>query len=154
MISSLTIDGREVQVSPAASVLEAARIAGVSIPALCHHPALPPDGSCRLCMVEVEERRGLHAACVLPATEGLVVNTETPEVRAERRNVLRLLLGRYRPHDGGGDNELLTLAPRYGIATPAGPWAEAPGVDTSNPFIVVDRGPAFIAGDACAPATC
>jgi len=106
VISSLTIDGPVVQVSPAASVLEAARMAGVSIPALCHHPALPPDGSCHLCMVEVEGRRGLHAACVLPATHGLVVNTETPEVQAERRNVLRLPLGRYQPRDGGGDNEL------------------------------------------------
>jgi len=140
MSYSLTIDGRVVQVSPGASVLEAARMAGVSIPTLCHHPALPADGSCRLCLVGVDGRHGLHAACVLPATDGLMVNTETPEVQAERRNVLRLLLGRYRRGKGGGDNELLTLAARYGIPTPPTPWAEAPGVDASNPFIVVDRG--------------
>ena len=140
MIRSLTVDGHEVRVSPGTSVLEAARMVNVTIPALCHHPALPPDGSCRLCLVEVEGRRGLHPACVLAASDGLAVNTETPEVRGERRNVLRLLLGRYRPSKGGGDNELLALAARYGIATRAGPWTEAPSVDASNPFIVVDRG--------------
>ena len=140
MIYSLTVDGHEIQVSPGTSVLEAARMAGVSIPTLCHHPALPADGSCRLCLVGVDGRRGLHAAYVLPATDGLVVNTETPEVQAERRNVLRLLLARYRPGKGGGDNELLALAARYGIPSRGRPWAEAPGVDTSNPFIVVDRG--------------
>ena len=136
----LTVDGHEILVSPGTSVLEAARMAGVNIPTLCHHPALPADGSCRLCLVAVDGRHGLHAACVLPATNGLVVNTETQEIQAERRNVLRLLLGRYRPGKGGGDNELLMLAARYGIPIPARPWADAPDVDTSNPFIVVDRG--------------
>jgi formate dehydrogenase alpha subunit len=115
-------------------------MAGIRIPALCHHPALPPDGSCRLCLVEVDGRPGLHAACVLPATDGLVVNTETPGVQAERRNVLRLLLGRYRPGKGDGSNELLTLAVRYGVTVPAEPWGAAPAVDASNPFVVVDRG--------------
>ena len=121
---SVVIDGRPVIVPAGTSVLEAARQAGVTIPALCHHPALPADGSCRLCLVEVEGRGGLHASCALPVSPGLRVATETPAVLAARRHVLRLLLARYRPGAGRRDNELLALAVRYGVPLP--PATDAP----------------------------
>jgi len=135
----MIIDGKTVPAAPGASLLEAAREAGVFIPALCHHPALPADGSCRICLVEVEGRRGLHPACTLPAADGLVVRTDTANSRALRESLLRLMLARYAPGVGRADNELLSLASRYGVSAPALRAAPALAVDDSNPFIRVDR---------------
>ncbi|HSB42055.1 MAG TPA: 2Fe-2S iron-sulfur cluster-binding protein, partial [Methylomirabilota bacterium] len=114
----MIIDGKPVTAAPGATVLEAAREAGLFIPALCHHPALPADGSCRLCLVEVDGRRGLQPACTLPAAEGLVVRTDTGGSRALREQLLRLMLARYAPGTGRADNELLSLAARYGVPAP------------------------------------
>jgi formate dehydrogenase alpha subunit len=141
-VVSLTIDDRPVRVPAGASVLEAAAAAGVAVPVLCHDPLLPPDGSCRLCVVELPGRPGLHAACVLPARDGLAVRTESPAVGAARRHVLALLLRRYRPGVGRAGNELLAMAARYGVPPPAAPEPAGIEVDESNPFIRVDR-------DAC-----
>jgi formate dehydrogenase alpha subunit len=134
------LDGREVPVQPGASILEAARSAGGTIPTLCHHPSLPPDGSCRVCLVEIEGHPGLHPACVVPAHAGLVVRTESPPVQAARRQVLRLLLADYRPGLGKTPNELLTLAARYEVTSPSAAPDRAATVDESNPFIRVDHG--------------
>jgi len=139
---ALTVDGRPVAVPPGTSLLEAARRAGIEIPTLCHHPALPPDGSCRLCLVEIGGQPGLHAACVLPAADGLAVLTGTPALVEERRSVLRLLLDGYRHGAGRPDNALLALSGRHGVALPAQPSAARVPVDESNPFIRVDQ-------DAC-----
>ena len=136
----MIVDGREVAFTPGTTVLEAARTAGISIPTLCHHSSLPPDGSCRMCLVELDGRQGFHPACVMPATDGLVVRTESDRLDAERRS-LNLLLRRYRPGVGGTGNELLSLAERYGASAP--PRMPSSGaVDESNPFIRVDH-------DAC-----
>ena len=139
---SLAVDGRAVEVPPETSILEAARLAGIELPALCYHPALPPDGSCRVCLVEIAGRPGLHAACVSPATAGLEVHTAAPTAEAARRHTLGLLLARYRPGVGRPDNQLLALAARHGLASPSVPRAAGIPVDESNPFIRVDR-------DAC-----
>ena len=142
MICSVKIDGRTVEVPAGASILQAAARAGIAIPTLCHHPALPPDGSCRMCLVEVTGHPGLHPACVFPASAGFEIETETAAVQAARRHVLRLLLERYRPGVGRRDNELLSLAARYGLSAPTEPRPPDIPVDESNPFIRVDR-------DAC-----
>jgi formate dehydrogenase alpha subunit len=134
------IDARQVTPREGTSVLDAALGVSIPIPTLCHHPALPPDGSCRMCLVEIEGWAGLHPACVLPATDDLVVHTDTPAVQAARRHVLGLLLTHYRPGVGKTQNELFELAQRYGVKALAGPPAAAPRVDESNPFIRVDHG--------------
>ena len=136
---SVVIDGRPVIVPAGTSVLEAARRAGVTIPALCHHPALPVDGSCRLCLVEVEGRAGLHASCAIPVSPGRRVITETPAVVAARRHVLGLLMARYRPGAGRPRNELLALADQHGVSPPPAAAAPRSPVDDSNPFIRIDR---------------
>ncbi len=136
----MIIDGREVAVGPGATILDAAQRAGIAVPTLCHHPALPPDGSCRMCLVEIEGQHGLHPACTFPAADGLVVRTDTEASRSARQNTLRLLLARYRPGAGRPGNELLALADRYGVAPGSAEASTAPPVDDSNPFIRVDRG--------------
>jgi formate dehydrogenase alpha subunit len=89
---SLTIDGKQVKVRQGTTVLEAAQSAGVYIPSLCADPDLKPYGACRLCIVEIEKMRGLPTACTTPATDGMVVHTNTPAVNNIRRTVVELLL--------------------------------------------------------------
>ena len=88
----LTIDGREVTVEPGATVLDAAREIGVEIPTLCHVEGLEPVSACFLCCVQVEGFRTLSPSCALPAADGMVVATNSDEIRAVRKTALELLL--------------------------------------------------------------
>ncbi len=94
---NLTIDGKQVQVMPGMTVLDAAKLAGVYVPTLCFHPDLAPYGACRLCIVEIEKMRGLPTACTTPVTDGMVVKTNTPQIQQFRRGVLELILTEH-PH--------------------------------------------------------
>ncbi|HBK85299.1 MAG TPA: ferredoxin, partial [Firmicutes bacterium] len=76
----LTIDGQSVTVPKGTSVLGAAKAAGIRIPTLCYMEKYNEIGACRLCLVEVKGMRGLLAACVLPASDGMEVYTNTPAV--------------------------------------------------------------------------
>jgi formate dehydrogenase (NADP+) beta subunit len=89
---NLMIDGVPVEVEKGATVLQAAQAAGIYIPTLCFHPSLQPYGGCRLCIVEIENMRGLPTACTTPAAEGMKVTTETPRLQELRRSYLQLIL--------------------------------------------------------------
>lgn len=141
---TLTIDDREVRVPAGTSVLDAARTAGIDIPVLCHHPALPPEGACRLCLVQVEGQRALQPACTFPAAPGMVVRTETDAIADARRFALNLLLSDHpldcMTCDAAGDCLLQDLAYRYGIKeSPFVGRQHHYAIDRSNPFIQVDR---------------
>ena len=84
-IVNITVDGKKIQGETGQTVLQVARKAGIYIPVLCDHPALPPEGACRICLVEIEKQRALQPACTFPASEGLVVYTNTQRVRASRK---------------------------------------------------------------------
>ena len=88
---TLTIDGVQVSVPAGTTVLEAARKANIKIPTLCYLKDLNAIGACRMCVVDTGAR-ALQAACVLPATEGMVVKTNTPKLRQYRRTLLEMLL--------------------------------------------------------------
>ncbi|MCW3490137.1 NADH-dependent [FeFe] hydrogenase, group A6 [Dethiobacter alkaliphilus] len=92
---TLKIDGHDVLVEKNATILQAAEKAGLKIPTLCYHPALRPDGNCRVCVVEVAGARSLMAACIAPVTDKMVVNTNTPLVREARRTNLELILANH-----------------------------------------------------------
>jgi predicted molibdopterin-dependent oxidoreductase YjgC len=92
---SLTIDGVKIEVPKGATVLEAAQKAGVYIPTLCYDPDLKPYGGCRMCIVEIEKMRGIPPSCTTPATDGMVVHTETPAVNRARRTVMELILANH-----------------------------------------------------------
>jgi NADH dehydrogenase/NADH:ubiquinone oxidoreductase subunit G len=83
-----------------------------NIPTLCHHEALEPEGTCRLCIVEVSGslRRGIRVSCIQEVKEGLVVETDTEQIRKDRQILLELLLGRS-PHS----TALLDLAAKCGV---------------------------------------
>lgn len=88
----LVIDGRGIDVEPGATILEAARRLGIRIPTLCHVDGLEPAASCFLCCVQVEGRRTLSPSCAMPVAEGMVVATDTDDVRASRKMALELLI--------------------------------------------------------------
>jgi NADH dehydrogenase/NADH:ubiquinone oxidoreductase subunit G len=92
----ILIDGRMVQVDRGSPIIGAAKKAGIAIPTLCHHEALKPYGSCRLCVVEVvrNRRKRLVTSCSHPAEAGMEVFTDTPGVRRTRRMMIELLLAR------------------------------------------------------------
>ena len=89
---SLTIDGRQVTVPAGTSVMRAAAECGGSIPRLCASDNLAAFGSCRLCLIEVEGMRGTPASCTTPATEGMVVHTQTPRLQKLRKGVMELYI--------------------------------------------------------------
>jgi formate dehydrogenase alpha subunit len=141
---TLTIDGRQITAEAGETIYAAARRASIEIPTLCHHPDLTPTGSCRLCLVEIE---GLHApvaSCTYPAAEGLVVETESPALIAERRMILEMLLADY--NDAGyadpslGETEFQKWVCRYKAQRPAWsrPQARFPVDSDPNPFVWVD----------------
>jgi formate dehydrogenase major subunit len=89
---TLTIDGREVTVEQGTTVLDAARGLGIDIPTLCHVKDMDPAASCFLCSVQVEGSRTLSPSCALPAADGMVVTTDSADIRASRKMALELLL--------------------------------------------------------------
>jgi heterodisulfide reductase subunit A len=92
----LTIDGQRVEVEEGSTILEAAQKAGIRIPTLCHHKALRPYGSCRVCLVEIEgqNRFTVQSSCTYPAQEGIVVRTNSKDVLEARETIFELLLAR------------------------------------------------------------
>lgn len=91
---TLQIDGKNVEVPPGATILQAARSAGIDIPTVCDHAQLTPYGACRLCTVEADlnDRTSLVAACQHPAETGLVVRTRSAQVDRIRKMLLEQML--------------------------------------------------------------
>ncbi len=92
---TLTIDGQGVSVPKGATVLDAIRRVGLYVPTLCHDPELKPYGACRLCIVHIEGLRGLPTSCTTPAQEGMVVQTETEEIRKVRKTIMELAIANH-----------------------------------------------------------
>lgn len=91
---TLHIDGREVTAQEGTSLLDAAKSAGIKIPTLCHHEKLEPFGSCRLCIVEVEDRgwTKLVVSCVFPVASGIKVTTRSEKIDRIRKMIIELLM--------------------------------------------------------------
>ncbi|MBK9019959.1 MAG: formate dehydrogenase subunit alpha [Sulfuritalea sp.] len=148
---TLEIDGIAVSVPAGTPLLRAAVAAGVMIPKLCDSQELKPFGSCRLCLVEVEGRKGYPSSCTTPAEAGMKVRTQSPQLAKLRRNVMELYISDH-PLDcltcaANGDCELQDMAGvvglrevRYGTSD-ANPgenhFTEAPK-DDSNPYFSYD----------------
>ncbi|HEC98120.1 MAG TPA: 2Fe-2S iron-sulfur cluster binding domain-containing protein, partial [Nitrospirae bacterium] len=122
----VTIDGREVELENPVTVLEAAKQAGVIIPTLCYFEGLTPFGGCRLCLVEVEKLPRLQTSCTIMTADGMVVRTETDQIKAARRSILEFLLINHPLDcpfcDKAGECDLQDLVALYGPE--AGRFAE------------------------------
>src|SRR5713226_7483077 len=138
---TVTINGQKLEAASGHTVLEAARQANIVIPTLCHHPDLSVDGSCRLCLVEVEGQSAQMAACTLPVSEGMVVQTETPTLAESRKFVLEMLLRRYADSSSStsDETEFMHWVRRYGASFPEPGSRLVHPVDSDpNPFVRVD----------------
>ncbi|MGH9630211.1 MAG: 2Fe-2S iron-sulfur cluster-binding protein, partial [Bryobacteraceae bacterium] len=117
-IVNLTIDGRPIQAPVGTLLIEAAKTAGIEIPAFCYYEGLALQAACRMCLVEVEKAPKLQAGCTLPVAEGMVVRTESPVVRQARKSMLEFLLANHPLDcpvcDKGGECELQDMTFRYG----------------------------------------
>jgi formate dehydrogenase major subunit len=142
---TLTIDGRDVTVPAGTSVMRAASEQGTSIPKLCATDSLSSFGSCRLCLVEIDGRRGTPASCTTPVEPGMVVHTQTPHLAKLRKGVMELYISDH-PLDcltcaANGDCELQDQAGAVGLrdvryAADATHLGQAK--DHSNPYFDFD----------------
>ncbi len=89
---TLEIDGESVTVAAGTSLMRAAVDAGIQVPKLCATDSLEPFGSCRLCLVEIEGRKGFPASCTTPAEAGMKVRTQTPKLQELRKGVMELYI--------------------------------------------------------------
>src|SRR5579884_134788 len=112
----LTIDGHKTSVEPGTTIFDAARVSGIAIPTLCHQQNETPVGVCRVCVVEAGGRV-LSAACVRPAENGMMVQTNSERVAQTRRTLIELLMSDHPSpcarQRNSGDCELETLARTY-----------------------------------------
>jgi len=117
----LKINDREVQVPQGTLVIEATRRMGTEVPSFCYYPGLSLQAACRMCLVEVEKAPKLQTACTLVATEGMIVRTDTEQVRQARKYMLEFLLTNHPLDcpvcDKGGECELQDMVFRYGADT-------------------------------------
>src|SRR5580693_5104149 len=115
---NLTIDGRAIQAAPGTLLIDAAKHAGIEVPAFCYYEGLTLAAACRMCLVEIEKAPKLMTACTQPVAEGMVVRTETPQVAAARKSMLEFLLSNHPLDcpvcDKGGECELQDMTFRYG----------------------------------------
>ncbi|HUU26702.1 MAG TPA: 2Fe-2S iron-sulfur cluster-binding protein [archaeon] len=118
---NLTVDGRKVEAQEGQTVLEAAKIAGIHIPTLCHHESLPPYGACRFCTVEIKQsgETKTTTSCTLPVGEGMEVATNTESVIQIRRMLAELMLARC-----GESEPIIKLAAELGVHKSRFPYPE------------------------------
>jgi len=143
---NLTIDGVSVSVPEGTSIMHAASVSGVTVPKLCATDSLEPFGSCRLCLIEIEGRRGYPASCTTPVAEGMKVHTQTPKLADIRRGVMELYISDH-PLDcltcaTNGDCELQDMAGAVGLRDVRYGYEGENHLksvkDTSNPYFTFD----------------
>ena len=143
---TLEIDGQPVSVPAGTSVMRAAALAGVKVPKLCATDSLEPFGSCRLCLVEIDGRRGTPASCTTPAEPGMRVTTQSDRLARLRRGVMELYISDH-PLDcltcaANGDCELQDMAGAVGLREVRYGYDGANHLeaakDESNPYFTFD----------------
>jgi len=142
----LVIDGNPVSVPVGTSIMRAAKMTGAAIPKLCATDSVAAFGSCRVCLVEIEGKKGFPASCTTPVEAGMIVHTRTERLESLRKNVLELYISDH-PLDcltcaSNGDCELQDMAAatglrevRYGHEGKRHRYSE---IDTSNPYFQFD----------------
>jgi formate dehydrogenase major subunit len=139
---SIEVDGLPVTVAEGTSVMRAASLSGIDIPKLCATDSLEAFGSCRLCLVEIDGRRGTPASCTTPVAPGMKVRTQTPKLEKLRQGVMELYISDH-PLDcltcsANGDCELQDMSGAVGLRQvrygyEGANHLDAP-TDTSNPY--------------------
>ncbi len=117
---TFTVDGKKLTAPAGTLLIDACKSSGIEIPAFCYYPGLSLQAACRMCVVRIEKMPKLQTACTTPVAEGMVVQTETPEIAQARKATLQLLLGNHPLDcpvcDAGGECELQDMTFKYGAA--------------------------------------
>ncbi len=145
----VTINGDHYTFTAGESIMSVATRQGIYIPYLCHHPNLPPHGSCKLCTVVVDDKT--TPACTTPAEEGMVVNTDTPELQALRCSIIQMLFVDGNHNCPGcertGSCQLQATAYELGMTdSHFGHQYPSRHADTSHPDIMLDRDRCILCG--------
>ena len=140
---TLTIDGEKVTVPEGTTILNAAKKVGIDIPTLCYLKEINEVGDCRMCIVEVEGRRGFATSCIQTVEDGMIVHTHTPNVLEARRVILDLIISNHAKDcltcTRSGNCELQALATKFNVLN-----VDFPGemsehkIDNISPSIVRD----------------
>ncbi|MFT6436510.1 MAG: formate dehydrogenase major subunit [Candidatus Azotimanducaceae bacterium] len=143
---AVNIDGKDISVPAGTSILRAAALADINIPKLCATDSIDAFGSCRICLVEIEGRKGYPASCTTPVAQGLVIRTQNEKIAKLRRNVMELYISDH-PLDcltcpANGDCELQDVAGEVGLREVRygfeGENHLTVAKDTSNPYFTFD----------------
>ena len=151
----ILIDGKSITANEGQSLLDAAQIAGIYVPRLCYREGLPAGGHCRICTVKVNGRPA--SACTFPASEGLVVENNTDELNAMRKNVIEMLFvegNHVCPScEASGNCKLQALGYRFGLDAPHHPYLNRTReLDATHADVLIDRNRCILCG-TCARAS-
>jgi len=117
---NLTVDGKKLTAPAGTLLIEACKSAGIEVPSFCYYPNLSLQGACRMCVVKVEKMPKLQTACTTTVTEGMIVSTDSDDVRQARKAMVEMLLGNHPLDcpvcDAGGECELQDMTFSYGAA--------------------------------------
>ncbi|HTU43309.1 MAG TPA: NADH-quinone oxidoreductase subunit NuoG [Candidatus Aquilonibacter sp.] len=117
---TLTVDGKKITTPAGTLLIEACKTVGVEVPSFCYYPNLSLCGACRMCLVKIEKMPKLQTACTTVVSEGMVVTTDSPEIKQARKSTVEILLGNHPLDcpvcDAGGECELQDMTFSYGAA--------------------------------------
>ena len=117
---TITVDGKKVTAPAGTLLIEACKSAGIEVPSFCYYPNLSLQGACRMCLVRIEKMPKLQTACTVPITDGMMVSTNSDEVKQARKSMVEILLGNHPLDcpvcDAGGECELQDMTFTYGAA--------------------------------------
>ncbi len=117
---NLTVDGKKLTAPAGTLLIEACKSVGIEVPSFCYYPNLSLQGACRMCLVKVEKMPKLQTACTTVVGEGMVVVTDSEEIKQARKSMLEMLLGNHPLDcpvcDAGGECELQDMTFSYGAA--------------------------------------
>jgi len=117
---NITVDGEKVSAPGGTLLIEACKTVGIEVPSFCYYPNLSLQGACRMCLVRIEKMPKLQTACTTGITEGMVVTTDSDEIRQARKSMVEMLLGNHPLDcpvcDAGGECELQDMTFSYGAA--------------------------------------
>jgi NADH-quinone oxidoreductase subunit G len=117
---NLTVDGKKVTAAAGTLLIDACKDVGIEVPSFCYYPNLSLQGACRMCLVKIEKMPKLQTACTTVISEGMIVTTDSPEVKQARKSMIEMLLGNHPLDcpvcDAGGECELQDMTFAYGAA--------------------------------------
>jgi len=117
---NLTVDGKKLTAPAGTLLIEACKTVGIEVPSFCYYPNLSLQGACRMCLVKVEKMPKLQTACTTVVGEGMIVITDSDEIKQARKSMLEMLLGNHPLDcpvcDAGGECELQDMTFSYGAA--------------------------------------